>query len=147
MSAILQDIPSFFCLFCSLFCFSFKSIKSSSTRTNPDKSPKAWPCKACHNYPVNRKQAPQHQREWQSQQHRLKWYFKKQHKIITLLLFKCLDIIITLKQIRTIAFFKRHRKSTVSLLSVLFWLEISRFIKQEENIFSQDIKKKYKYKW
>lgn len=121
---ICQLFYKFFPRFLSFFSLEcLVSVAPKPTQTKP----KAWPCIACHNYPINRKQAQQ-QQEWQSQ-HRLKWYFKKQHKIITLLFFKCLDIII-LKQIRTI--FLRHRKSTVSLLSVLFWLEISRFIKQKQ---------------
>lgn len=81
----------FYKLFPCLFVFFILrvSVAPKPTQTKPQ----AWPCIARHDDPGNRKQA-QHQLEWQSQQHRLKWYLKKQHKIIALLLFKCLNIII-----------------------------------------------------
>lgn len=62
--------PRFFFYFVVSFCFLERevSVAPEPTRTKT----KAWPCIACHNYPINRKQA-QHQQEWQSQQHRLKW--------------------------------------------------------------------------
>lgn len=71
-------------------------------------------------------------------------FFKEQHKIITLLLFKCLDIIIIiiLKQIRTI-FFTRQRERCLSSLCPL----LARNLKTKTNKKKNTLKTSKKYKW
>lgn len=154
MSAILQVIPSVCRLF---FPFYFECQKSlDSTRTNPDKAQKPDPVLSCHNYPVNRKQA-QHQREWRSQPRWLKWYFKKQHNIITLLLFKCLIIATILKQIRTIFFKTTQKENGVSSLCLLLARNLKIHLKKKRKTNKQTRKQNKtretfwrhpkKYKW
>lgn len=87
---------SYFTTYSSISCLFFLClyVKSLLAPKPTQTKHRSWPSVALPPLPC---QQARHQQEWRSQHQRLKWYFKEQRKIITLLLFKCLNKIILKK--------------------------------------------------